>query len=235
MPTQKIFKRRVRARMTKTGESYTTARRQLIRKAVPSPAADELADDAAAGPPLTPPLELPVADEAIRRATGRGWEEWFEILDRWGGTGHRHPEIARWLREEQQVDGWWAQSVTVGYERARGMRDKHQVTTGFSIGVTKTVNVAAEQALAAFTDARRRGRWLTGVGMRQRPTRAANTARFDWPDPRSIVIVYIGPKGPDRSTVAVQHERLPDAETAERLKVEWRARLGQLKAELERS
>jgi hypothetical protein len=115
------------------------------------------------------------------------------------------------------------------------MRDKHQVTTGFSIGVTKTVNVAAEQALAAFTDARRRGRWLTGVGMRQRPTRAANTARFDWPDPRSIVIVYIGPKGPDRSTVAVQHERLPDAETAERLKVEWRARLGQLKAELERS
>ena len=36
MPTQKLFKRRVRARMTKTGESYTAARRQLLRK-VPEP------------------------------------------------------------------------------------------------------------------------------------------------------------------------------------------------------
>lgn len=33
MPTQKIFKQRVRARMAKTGEAYTTARAQLLRKA----------------------------------------------------------------------------------------------------------------------------------------------------------------------------------------------------------
>ena len=33
MPTQKTFKQRVRTRMTKTGESYTAARHQLLRKA----------------------------------------------------------------------------------------------------------------------------------------------------------------------------------------------------------
>ena len=33
MTTQKTFKRRVRARMAKTGESYTTARRMLILSA----------------------------------------------------------------------------------------------------------------------------------------------------------------------------------------------------------
>ena len=32
MTTQKTFKRRVRERMAKTGESYTTARRMLISK-----------------------------------------------------------------------------------------------------------------------------------------------------------------------------------------------------------
>jgi hypothetical protein len=32
MPTQKVFKQRIRTRMTKTGESYTAARRQLLNK-----------------------------------------------------------------------------------------------------------------------------------------------------------------------------------------------------------
>ena len=32
MPTQKIFKHRVRTRMAKTGESYTAARRQLMQQ-----------------------------------------------------------------------------------------------------------------------------------------------------------------------------------------------------------
>ena len=36
MPTQKTFKTRVRTRMSKTGESYTTARQQLLRKADPN-------------------------------------------------------------------------------------------------------------------------------------------------------------------------------------------------------
>ena len=37
MTKQKSFKDRVRARMDKTSESYTTARRQLLAKSAPSP------------------------------------------------------------------------------------------------------------------------------------------------------------------------------------------------------
>ncbi len=36
MTQQKTFKRRVRARMAKTGESYTAARRQLLADAAAS-------------------------------------------------------------------------------------------------------------------------------------------------------------------------------------------------------
>jgi len=229
MPTQKILKRRVRARMTKTGESYTAARRQLLRKAT-EPAA----------PPIEQPIaEIPadallVADESMQRATGQGHAEWFALLDAWGATDHNHTEIATWLREGKGVPGWWAQNITVSYERARGMRRVHQMANGFSISVTRTVAVDPERALAAFTSVARRRRWLPGAGMRQRPTRAALTARFDWSDPKSRVVVNVVPKGDGKTLVAVGHEQVPDAESAERLKAHWREWLGELKAVLER-
>ena len=94
-----------------------------------------------------------VADESMVRATGRSHAEWFAILDAWGATDHTHTEIARWLGEAQGVRPWWTQSVTVAYERARGMRARHQMADGFSVSVTRTVAVDTERALAAFTDA----------------------------------------------------------------------------------
>ena len=40
-------------------------------------------------------------------------------------------------------------------------------------------------------------------------------------------------KGPSKSTVAVAHERLPDADEAETTKLAWRERLSNLKTFLE--
>jgi hypothetical protein len=209
MPTQKIFKQRVRTRMAKTGESYTAARRQLMQK-VEAPAATEAAEPATSVEAVND-AELLTSDDAMRRGTGRGHQEWFALLDAWGATGHSHTEIARWLHETQGVPGWWSQNVTVNYERARGMRSPGQMTD------------------AAF-----RKRWLPGITLRSRPTRAEWTARFDWSDPPSRIVFTVDPKGPDKSLVAVVHEKLPDAEAAERLKVAWRAWLSDLKADLER-
>ena len=241
MTTHKTFKRGVRARMTKTGESYTSARTQLVRKAdaraergtaevTPAEATPAEATPATtgAGAELT-------SEEAIRKATGRGWEEWFAILDAWGATERRHPEIARWLVAEHGVSGWWAQSVTVSYERARGLRGKHQMAAGYAVTAVRTIGVGADALLSAFTDAPKRRRWLPDAPLRRRPTRAAHTARFDWPEPASVLVVYVTPLAPDRSRVAVAHERLPDAETADRFKRLWRERLGALKSTLESS
>jgi len=236
MPTQKIFKQRVRARMTKTGESYTAARRQIMRKA----AEPELVEVQA--PSSSPPAEAPslradallVADASMLRATGKIHAEWFALLDEWGATSHTHTEIAHWLSETHETPGWWTQNITVAYERARGMRAPHQMADGYSISVTRTMTTAPDQALLAFTSASLRHRWLPDAPMRQRPTRAALTARFDWSEPASRVIVSVAPKGDDRSIVYVAHEKVPDAETAERLKTAWRGWLRELKTVLER-
>jgi hypothetical protein len=226
MTRQKSFKAGVRSRMAKTGERYTAARRQLIERT--SRAEGSPATEARDNVP-----EMLTSDEAIRDGTGRGWDEWFAILDAWGATEHSHPEIARWLVEEQGLAGWWAQSITVGYERARGMRAKHQTASGFSISVNRTVAVSAERLSDAFTDAALRQRWLPGTELTERTSRRARSARFDWPGDGSVVVVGFTAKGADKTQVGLVHEKLPDSQAAERMKAFWRERLGVLKGLLE--
>ena len=112
------------------------------------------------------------------------------------------------------------------------MRARHQMANGFSISVTRTVNVGPELALAAFTEEALRADWLP-VPMRQRPTRARNVARFDWNEPPSRVIVSLAPKGDGRTTITVGHEQLPHAEAGEQMKVRWREWLAALKTIVE--
>lgn len=87
--------------------------------------------------------------------------------------------------------------------------------------------------LAAFTDDATRERWLPGIALSRRPTTAATTARFDWPDPPSRLVVYLAPKDDGRTVLSLAHERLPDASAVAALKAMWRTRLDALRAILE--
>jgi uncharacterized protein YndB with AHSA1/START domain len=223
MTTHKTFKRRVRARSAKTGESYTAARARLLAKV-----------DAPVAPSEPDTQELTgMSDEAFRAGSGRPIGEWLGILDAWGATDRTHTEIARWLVAEHEIGGWWAQSVTVAYERARGMRAKHERATGFYGTVTRTVGASPERITDAFTDAGTRAAWLPDAPMRQRTATRGRGARFDWDDPPSRVVVALVEKGPSKTQVAVTHERLPDADAVARVKELWRERLSALKELLE--
>ena len=68
------------------------------------------------------------------------------------GRTHNHTEIARHVYETYSIDGWWAQSVTVGYERARGMRALHERPDGFSGNAGKTFPVPVERLFAACVE-----------------------------------------------------------------------------------
>ena len=231
MPTQKTFKHRVRTRMTKTGESYTAARRQLLGKAGSRPS--EASEPPIEAAEVVPDDARGVSEASMIRATGHDHAEWFRRLDAWGATTHTHTEIARWLSQNEGVPGWWTQSITVAYERARGMRARHEMADGYSVSVTRTIATDPATVLAAFTDADRRQAWLPDGRLTQRPTRAKLTARFDWADPASRLVVTVAAKDDGRSLLAVAHERLPDAATGERMKRDWRAWLDGLKALLE--
>jgi uncharacterized protein YndB with AHSA1/START domain len=104
---------------------------------------------------------------------------------------------------------------------------------GFSISVTRTIAAEPDQVLAAFTEPAIRERWLPVAGIRQRSTRARTSARFDWPEPASRLVVTVVAKDDGRTLAAVSHERIADAESAEREKAAWRGRLDRLRATLE--
>jgi hypothetical protein len=80
-----------------------------------------------------------------------------------------------------------------------------------------------------------RARWLPDVSLRLRTATPHRTARFDWEDGATRIAIGFTPKGDDRATVALEHERLPDAEAAERQKTFWRDRLRELQRVLEGS
>lgn len=142
MTTQKLFKRRVRERMSKTGESYTAARRHV------APERERLETDRTR---LASAKEL-AADEKLTEATGQDWEAWLSLLDRWGAGDRKHGETADFLITQHGVPGWWAQTITVGYERARGLRLKHQQPNGFTIYASKTFPVPIDVLYDALVD-----------------------------------------------------------------------------------
>ena len=223
MTKDSSFKRRVRERMTKTGESYAAARSQVVQKRDRVKAAGTRPADTSDRP----------SEAKVVEATGRNWDAWFAILDRWGARERKHPETVAFLVEERDVPGWWAQSITVWYERSRGMRLKHQQANGFTVYASKTIAVPSDVAFDAFTNARKRRTWLTDGSMRLRSSHEGRTARFDWDDGETRVIATFDAKGPEKVMVSVAHERLPDPDEAETAKTAWRARLVTLKSALE--
>jgi uncharacterized protein YndB with AHSA1/START domain len=171
----------------------------------------------------------------VQRATGRDRAEWFGLLDEWGAAGRPYREIADWLTGEHDLSRWWAQKLIVEYEEARGLRDPGVRRDGtFEVGASKTVAVPLDRLFAAFVDADERERWLPGVDMPERMSESGRVARFDWAEGTSRVVVTFASSGEARSQVVVQHERLPDAESAQRMKAFWRERLAALRSVLER-
>ena len=228
MTRQKSFKGRVRARMDKTAERYSTARRQLLAKAAAEAEAATSPDSAA------PEGKRPHSDEVVRRNTGRELDEWFALLDQWGAADRPHPEIARWLATEHAVPGWWAQGVTVAYEQARGLRAPGQRRDGdFSVSASKTVAVPVERLFEAFVDEDLRRRWLPDASFELRTAQPGRSLRANWEGGATRVNVNFVALGETKSQAALAHERLPDAETAEAMKAYWRERVAVLKRVLE--
>ena len=212
MTRDKALKRATRTRMAKTGESYTAARRHALKPK------EELRTD-----------DLPQPDAAVRKNTGKGWKEWLRILDDWGARDRKHGDIATHLMEEQGVPGWWAQTITIGYERSRGMRAKYQTLGGsFQVSVSKTFPFGVGKLFKLFAEAPQRNEWLEKGTLKIRTTQKGKSARFDFRDGTSRVVAFFDPKDRSKTTVTVQHERLASAREVEEMRAMWKANLTDL-------
>jgi hypothetical protein len=219
MTKDKDLKRVVRTRMRKTGESYTAARAQVLRKRETPPDYAALAG---------------YSDATIEAKTGSTWARWVKTLDGEGAAKMSHGNIAALVYEKHKVSGWWSQAVTVGYERIKGLRALGQRRDGsFEATKSRTFNVPVATLFEAWKDASIRRQWLNGAKVKVRTAAQSKSMRLDWADGNvhsdgGIIAVGFMAKGKSKSAVAVQHPKLPDRETAHRLKTYWSERFDAL-------
>jgi hypothetical protein len=217
--TNKDLKRLVRTRMQKTGEAYTTARARLLdkKKAPPQPKPDyaKLAGQ---------------TDEVMLNRTGRSWQQWVEVLDAEQAHKLPHREIARLVSDKYKVADWWTQTVTVGYERIKGLREIGQRRDGlYEANKSKTFNVDVETLFDLCADAKLRKKWLTDEDVTMRSSKRPNAVRLVFPDD-TVALLGLMSKGEQKSSLAIQHTKLADRAAIERAKAEWANRLNALAA-----
>jgi hypothetical protein len=225
VPRHKDLKRIIRNRMKKTGESYTSARVQIISK----PKRQQ---------PAAPPRDLAAlagkSDETIASKTGRVWQDWVRVLDADQAPRMRHGEIAALVHEKYGVNNWWSQMVTLGYERIKGLRESGQRLDGkYEAGKSRTFDVPVKRLFNAWATAAARRRWLDGVEPIVRTAIPPKSIRLTWPD-GTIVLAWFAAKGRTKSTVGVVHTKLSDKAALDAAKKDWTNRLDALRSVLER-
>lgn len=207
MTRQEAFKRRIRERMEKTGERYGAARRVLIERSN-------------SGGRRSWAAEPEMGDDSLRAATGRGWDEWCDILDAWPGHTEGHTAIATYIRDVNGVDGWWAQTVTVGYERITGLRLPYQQPNGtFSAGKSRTVTADAATLREMLLDDTDRVDLFPGFETEIRSRPASKVLRIGIGPGTAQIALEVLTDG--RTKVSIVHERLPSFDDVEQWKSYW--------------
>jgi hypothetical protein len=223
MTTNRDFKRLVRGRMQKTGESYTAARSHFLRQPTQAPAPPVARKPASVAADYARLAGM--SDAAVKAKTGCPWDRWVWALDKAGAYAWPHPRIVEYVRTKYKVGDWWCQTVTVGYERIKGLRAIGQRRDGgYEATKSKTMALPLARLYGAFSQKRIRERWLPGVEPTVRSSTREKYMRLNWPDGTSVQLGFYR-KGRGKSQVAVQHGKLPDQASAARMKAYWGERL----------
>lgn len=207
MTTQEAFRRRMRDRMTQIGERFNAPRPASVGESTPS------AKHSWAAEPET-------SDDAVRAATGRGWDQWCDVIDAWPSNARGHAAIAGHLQDSHGVDSWWAQTITVGYERITGRRLPYQQPDGtFRASKSRTVAVDAAELRALLLSDDDRADLFPGLAtdLRSRPdTKVPRIAIGP-----GVAQIDIEPKPGGSATVTISHEELPEFEDVAHWKEYW--------------
>ena len=91
---------------------------------------------------------------------------------------------------------------------------------------SRTFNVSVERLFNAFADDHVRRQWLD-VEITVRSTTAPKRMRIVWDDATPVQLAFTA-KGPTKSMLAVQHEKLPDRSAADAVKKAWSGHLDRL-------
>lgn len=169
-----------------------------------------------------------ISETAIRKGTGKGWGEWYGLLDAAGAREKTHQHIVDVIAR-QGVGEWWQQMITVAYEQARGIRTRHHKDDGFSANASKTVLAGVTRLFDAWVDDEQRAQWLDTSGWHIRKSTPYKNLRATWVDGRTQIEMHLWPRGEGRTLVQIEHSKLGSLEDVQRLKAFWGVALERLR------
>lgn len=193
-----------------------------------------------------------VSDGAVEAATGRDWAAWFDWLDEHDAADLDHRGIVALFADAGVDNGWWQQTVAVGYERARGLRAVGETAdAGFQVGVQRTLPVGQDALWDWLVAPEGVAAWLGAVaGFEPSPGHRYETAdgttgevrtvkpgerlRLTWqPSGReaatTLQLTLACPRNDaSKTTLRFHHERLAGAAEREAMRDRWRAVLDRL-------
>ena len=173
-----------------------------------------------------------ISDAAVRARTGRDWAGWFAALDRAGAAQLPHREIAQLLTRRHHIPSWWGQMVTVEYERARGLRARHQSADGFSVAISKTLAARLPHLYAVTARADERRKWFPARSFEPSAQTPNKYFRGRWKQGARLEIGFYT-RQPGKSQIAVQVSRLAKKSDVEPVRRSWKAALARLQNLLE--
>jgi hypothetical protein len=192
------------------------------------------------------------SDEAVDKATGKKWNEWFAILDRAGAKKMPHREIVqvtalrlRSLRRPERPlrasrmaghstganskDGlprapveWWSQMVTVEYERSRRLRVVNQTSTGFNVSVHGTFAMPVSKLFTAWQRIAKKN------GLVESTVHKNKTIRYKTEKGKPLHVVAFASKGPGKSRIGFEVMRLAKPSEVEQYRAKWKKVLAKI-------
>ncbi len=168
-------------------------------------------------------------DKALRAKTGKTWSDWLAVLDAAGARKMTHQEIVAFLHSKYRLGRWWEQKLTITYEHARGLRQKHETAAGYQISVSRTLPFSASKLFQMWHDYDVRRKWLVGDALAIRTATPNKALRGSWANGKTRVAVSFYAKGRSKCQVVVEHTRLGGSAQASRMKKHWAEALDRLR------
>jgi uncharacterized protein YndB with AHSA1/START domain len=197
-----------------------------------------------------------ISDAAVHKATGRGWDEWFALLDAAGARDWSHKEIVAWLAANGDLSGWWCQSVAAAFEKATGKRVLGGTAdAGFQVGVRITMAARIEAVWDALVSPAGKALWLgsetaelvpgatyeapDGTGGEIRVVKPLDRIRFTHSRlgaaAASTVQIALVRSAEAKTAITYHHEKLRDLDERELMRRHWKAVAERIKEMVEGS
>lgn len=180
-----------------------------------------------------------INSETYKQKTGKTLRQWFSELDLHQAKGWAHKEIVNYLEKKHKLDAWWAQMITVEFEKHLGKRTLGQTQdAGFEIGIQRTISIDSAELWEWLLSAEGAEVWLgirTEIPARKGASFLSRDGSYEvrsivegrkirlrktYDNSASTIQLYLTPKK-EKTALLVHHERLEDSTQREKMKRHW--------------